>query len=196
MSTKPRIQQKNNKLGTRVLVSALLIVVAAIAITFATNYLKKPIAQDPAMPEGLTKAEVLWVSDGDTIVCKFIDDVPDEVAQYIDSVESNSQGEYYMRLIGYDAPESVHPDESKNTEEGRLASEFVKSKLQGKQVNLEFDTQIKDKYNRLLVYVWLEGALFNKTVLEEGHGELLNIPPNEKYEYVFEEAYTQKGKED
>lgn len=110
---------------------------------------------------------VLRVVDGDTIVVNY------------NSVEE------YVRLIGVDTPESVHPDSSRNTEEGILASDYTKSKLEGKQVELEFDVQQRDMYGRLLAYVYVDGVMFNKTLLEDGVANLATYPPNVKYVDAF-----------
>ena len=59
--------------------------------------------------------------------------------------------------------------------EGKTASAFTKSKLEGKNVGLEFDVQERDKYGRLLAYVSIDGKMFNKTLLEEGHARDINI---------------------
>ena len=198
MPNKKTYKYKKKK-KTSVALRYIALIILAIGLFFALialqNHLRKNVDPNPPMPEGLTKAQVIWVSDGDTIICRFTGQLPQEVSKIIGEVDKgDKEDEYYVRLIGYDSPESVHPDENKNTEEGRLASEFVKKELQGKEVYLEFDTQIKDKYNRILAYVWLEGALFNKRVIEEGHGELLDIPPNTKYSQVFEETYYNRNK--
>jgi micrococcal nuclease len=53
-------------------------------------------------------------------------------------------------MIGVNTPESVHPDESKNTEFGKIASDYTKSQLEGEEVRLELDAQERDQYGRLL----------------------------------------------
>lgn len=99
-----------------------------------------------------------------------------------DTVIVNMNGtEERVRLIGIDTPESVHPDASKNLAEGKTASEFTKSKLEGKEVELEFDVQERDQYGRLLAYVYIDGKMFNKTLLEEGYAKISTYPPNVKY---------------
>lgn len=108
-------------------------------------------------------ATVVRVVDGDTIVVN------------LNGVEER------VRLIGVDTPESVHPDVSKNVEAGKIASEFTKSKLEGKEVELEFDVQQRDQYGRLLAYVYLDGVMFNRTLLEEGYARIATYPPNVKY---------------
>lgn len=108
-------------------------------------------------------ATVTRVVDGDTIIVNF------------------KGQEERVRLIGVDTPESVHPDVAKNLPEGKVASEFTKSRLEGKVVDLEFDVQERDHYGRLLAYVWLDGKMFNKTLLEEGYARVATYPPNVKY---------------
>ena len=104
-----------------------------------------------------------------------------------DTIEINYHGKAEkVRLIGVDAPESVHPDASKNTEAGKTASEYTSSKLSGKKVGLEFDVQQRDMYGRLLAYVYLDGKMFNKTLLEEGYANMATYPPNVKYVSDFQ----------
>jgi micrococcal nuclease len=63
---------------------------------------------------------------------------------------------------------------------------FTKSLCEGKNVRLEFDGQKRDRYKRLLAYVYLEDGIFvNAKILEEGYGQVMTIPPNVKYAEYF-----------
>ncbi len=86
-----------------------------------------------------------------------------------------------VRLIGVDTPESVHPDANKNTEEGKLTSEYTKGYLEGEDVALEFDVQERDKYGRLLAYAWINGEMYNKHLLSAGYAQVATYPPNVRY---------------
>ncbi|NLK43715.1 MAG: hypothetical protein GX300_04905, partial [Tissierellia bacterium] len=88
------------------------------------------------------KYRVVRVVDGDTLIIEMEDK------------------EERVRLIGVDTPESVHPDASKNVKAGKIASDFTKSRLEGKYIELEFDVQERDRYGRILAYVWHEGEMF------------------------------------
>lgn len=125
---------------------------------------------------GLNEYNVVRVVDGDTFV-----------------VEFNGKNEK-VRLIGVDTPESVHPNESKNTEEGILTSNYTKERLSGKSVKLEFDVQQRDKYGRLLAYVYVDGYMYNKELLEKGYAKISTYPPNVKYVEEFE-VLQQKARE-
>jgi micrococcal nuclease len=65
---------------------------------------------------------------------------------------------------------------------GARASEFTKSLVSGRKVRLEFDVERRDRYGRLLAYVYLEdGTFVNARIIEEGYGQVMTIPPNVKY---------------
>ncbi|AOT68305.1 stalk domain-containing protein [Geosporobacter ferrireducens] len=117
--------------------------------------------------ETKTTYKVLRVVDGDTL-----------------EIEYNGKKEK-VRLIGVDTPESVHPDATKNNEFGDVASKFTKGLLEGKEIELEFDVQERDKYGRLLAYVYIDGKMYNKTLLEEGYAKVATFPPNVKYANDF-----------
>ena len=114
--------------------------------------------------------EVVKVIDGDTIIV----DIDGE--------------EVRVRLIGVDTPESVSTDESKNTAEGKEASEYTTEQLTGKPVYLEYDEGLTDTYGRTLAYVYLEDgkSMFNKKLLEQGYARVMTVEPNTKYAEEFE----------
>ncbi len=126
-------------------------------------------------------AKVFWQGDTQTVrIASKLYDVVRVVDG--DTIVVNFQGkDEKVRLIGINTPESVHSDASKNTEAGRIASDFTKNLLTDKQVELEFDVQERDHYGRLLAYVYLEGKMVNKTLLEAGHATIATYPPNVKY---------------
>jgi micrococcal nuclease len=75
-----------------------------------------------------------------------------------------------VRLIGVDAPETVHPEKAVEFY-GLEASEFTGKLLTAKWVRLEFESgdQI-DVYGRLLAYIFLEdGTLFNRDLVHHGY---------------------------
>jgi micrococcal nuclease len=108
-----------------------------------------------------------------------------------------------VRLIGIDTPESrVNPRAKKESQRtgqdlktilalGKRATAFVKTLVKpGDQVRLEFDVQQRDRYGRLLGYVYLSnGKMLNEEIVKAGYANLLTIPPNVKYKDRFLEAY-------
>jgi micrococcal nuclease len=68
-----------------------------------------------------------------------------------------------------DTPETVHP--SKPVQRfGRQASEFTKSRLLNRVVYLAFDWELRDKYDRLLAYIYLaDGSCHNAELIRQGY---------------------------
>ncbi len=93
-----------------------------------------------------------------------------------------------VRLIGVDTPETVRPGTAVQTY-GKEASDFAKKSLTGKKVRLEFDVSEKDRYGRLLAYVYLEdGTFLNELLLQEGYAQVMTVPPNVHYADHFVEV--------
>ena len=100
-----------------------------------------------------------------------------------------------VRLLGIDTPEKY---ESKKLEKdaessgrdkrtikklGQLASEYVKSLVEGKRVRLEKEPNYddKDRYGRLLRYVYLEdGTCVNAKIISDGYGQVYESYPISK----------------
>ncbi len=125
----------------------------------------------------LVPCKVLRVVDGDTFVCLL------------------KGKKERVRLIGVDTPES-RPNKKalrdsrrsgislkKIIEMGKKATRFTKKYLKkGKTVFLEFDIEKRDRYGRLLAYVWLDKKiLFNELIIREGYATVYTRPPNVKY---------------
>jgi micrococcal nuclease len=75
-----------------------------------------------------------------------------------------------VRLIGVDTPETNHPNKPVQ-HFGREAYFFTKRMVEGKEVRLEYDWQRRDKYGRLLAYVYLlDGTFLNAEIIKQGYG--------------------------
>jgi micrococcal nuclease len=94
-----------------------------------------------------------------------------------------------IRLIGVNTPETVHPEKAVECF-GEEASKYTKSKLTGKEVEIETDdSQDKyDKYNRLLAYVFLDGENFNEALIKNGYAYEYTYNVPYKYQKAFKEA--------
>lgn len=106
-----------------------------------------------------------------------------------------------IKLIGPEAPQtalndkayeealrdSATPDEI--LQRGLQATEFVKGLLHyGSQVWIEFDVLKRDRYSRLLGYVYLaDGRMLNEVILRQGLARLFLVPPNLRYSQRFQE---------
>ena len=115
-------------------------------------------------------------------------------------IVANEEGKMKVRLIGIDTPESVHSDESKNTEYGSYASDYVKGLLADTTtLYLQYDEGLTDSYDRVLAYVWLRNGvdvtslddvktyMLNAKIADAGMARVMTIEPNTSYAWVFEE---------
>jgi micrococcal nuclease len=83
-----------------------------------------------------------------------------------------------IRLIGVDTPEMDQRPW------GRTAKKCLESLLAGSnsRISLEYDIEQRDKYGRILGYIWIQdGRMLNEEMLKKGCAVLLTCPPNVKY---------------
>jgi micrococcal nuclease len=113
------------------------------------------------------RAEILRVIDGDTLMVR-LEGTKDRV-----------------RLIGVDTPEVFHSkklardarasarDRKVIQALGREASRFVRSLAKpGDSIRLEYDREKRDRYGRLLAYVYLsDGTFLNAEIIRRGYGQ-------------------------
>jgi len=131
----------------------------------ATSGAERAAWPDP--PKGAVAAEVQRVVDGDTFVA---------------SVNGRRER---VRVIGVDTPESVDPNRP-DEPFGEEASNFAKHHLDGQAVRMAGDAEPRDRYGRMLAYVWLEdGTFWNALLAAEGYAQQLTIPPNVTYADLF-----------
>lgn len=136
---------------------------------------KPPKQEDPA---DKTRAKVVRVIDGDTI----------------EATLSNGKTED-VRFLLVDTPETKHPQ--KGVEPcGPEAAAFTKRMLPaGKNIVLEFDKDKRDKYDRLLAYVYVDGKSVNEALLAEGLAKVVVYAPNDKYEDKYRAIEAEAKKE-
>ncbi len=76
---------------------------------------------------------------------------------------------------------------------GKRATEYVERLVKtGDLITIEFDAQQRDRYGRLLGYVYLSnGKMLNEEIVKAGYANVMTIPPNVKYQDRFLRAYKQ-----
>jgi micrococcal nuclease len=171
--------------GRRRLGPVLLLLVALVVVAGCEGYVgdgggggggrapadlattKAERASWPDPPKDAVAAKVQRVVDGDTFVA---------------GVKGRRER---IRVIGVDTPESVDPNRP-DEPYGEEASNFAKHHLDGATVRLAGDVEPRDRYGRMLAYVWLEdGTFWNALLAAEGYAQQLTIPPNVTYASLF-----------
>lgn len=123
--------------------------------------------QEGIVPGGTIKVEVNRIVDGDTFIALY-------------------QGEQYkVRLLCIDTPESV----KENVQEqpyGKKATERLKELIDGKKVQMVFENEVRDRYDRLLSYILLEdGVCVNALMVSEGYARVNTVKPNTVHRDYF-----------
>jgi micrococcal nuclease len=91
-----------------------------------------------------------------------------------------------VRLIGIDSPELRDSPRKKAGAYAKESAAYLKKRLQGKKVKLEYDVRRYDQYRRTLAYVYLEdGTFINAEMVRLGYATVLTVSPNVKYADKF-----------
>jgi micrococcal nuclease len=188
----PRSKRKKFKL--RDFLFYLLIFLSGFLFFLFINNGRLPTVSDLKYLLGLESfegllgpVELVRVSDGDTIVVT------------LDGEEES------IRLIGIDTPEKYQSDKLERDDAnsplskeelqrlGKKASEVTENLVEGKWLFLELDAEERDRYRRLLAYVYFkdnqgeysfENENFkqvNLEIVKAGWAQPLTIPPNVRY---------------
>jgi micrococcal nuclease len=138
-----------------------LVSVAALAVAFAPS-------GGGGSGEGPLVARVLHVVDGDTI-----------------RVRLDGRSER-VRYIGIDTPESKRPDTPVECFARPAAAENARL-VARERVRLVFDVERRDRFGRLLAYVYRarDGAFVNAALVRSGFARTLTIPPNVRFAERF-----------
>lgn len=142
----------NRKYSTLISVN-LTLLLTALSV-FIVN-----LAHGSEMPDTVP-GRVIKVNDGDTVTVVI------------------GRRHERIRLIGIDAPELGQRPW------GRKAKEHIKEIIDrsNSTVIIEFDVQRRDRYRRLLAYLWTRDRhLINFEMLRDGYAVLYTFPPNIKY---------------
>ena len=161
-------------------VSVLTTATPAVSTPLAVSKTVAPTDQATSTPEPTfgpihqtTKAKVVRVVDGDTIVVAF------------------GGKQYKVRYIGMDSPETVDPN-SPVQWMGSQATAANTALVGGATVFLEKDVSEVDRYDRLLRYVWLaDGAtwtLVNLELVRQGVASAKSYPPDTAYDELYQAA--------
>jgi micrococcal nuclease len=106
------------------------------------------------------------VVDGDTIHVR--------VAERVEKV----------RYIGVNTPEVHHPRLGAQPG-GQEAWDLNRQLVGGRQVRLELDVQERDRYGRLLAYVWVGETMVNAELVRRGYAQVMTVPPNVRHQGLF-----------
>jgi micrococcal nuclease len=142
----------------------LAVSVAALAVAFVPGR----GGGDGADAAGAVVVRVVRVVDGDTV-----------------RVRLGGRSEP-VRYIGIDTPESKRPGTPVQCFARRAAAENARL-VRGERVRLVFDVERRDRFGRLLAYVYRvrDGVFVNAALVRGGFARTLTIPPNVRFAERF-----------
>jgi len=104
-----------------------------------------------------------------------------KVIRVVDGDTIEIEGGEKVRYIGMDTPETVDPRKPVQCF-GVEASAKNKELVDGKMARLEKDITDRDKYNRLLRYIWVGDTFINLELVKQGFAYSYSYPPDIKYQ--------------
>ena len=124
---------------------------------------------DTISTEATTSTEdtITWAED--TLICTSI----------IDGDTFRLETGEKVRLIGIDAPELSQPG-------GKMSREYLAHLLLGKPITLEKGTEDRDKYNRLLRFVYIDNLCINEEMIRQGYAEARYLPESPIRDYYLQ----------
>lgn len=142
----------------------------------------------------ITGCSQLGSQDKDEFVAQIIINYPElkdkkyeitTIKRTVDGDTFETESGHKVRLIGVNCPESIGKVEFF----GKEASNFSRERLTGKKVYMFQDAGDKDKYGRLLRYIFIENenTMYNETLLIEGYANTMTVPPNVMFSKKFVE---------
>jgi len=146
-----------------------------LLILFTYVLLLSGCSNSSTTPIDPSSATVEQVIDGDTIEIR--------ISGKIESI----------RLIGIDTPETKHPTKPVQCF-GPEASQFMHELLpEGTTVRLERDVEARDRFGRLLLYVYRmpDNLFVNYELAAQGYADTLSIEPNIMHRSDFSRAVAQ-----
>jgi len=97
-----------------------------------------------------------------------------------------------VRYIGINTPETGKDKDDCFAQEAFNAN---KGLIEGKEVKLKKDVSERDKYGRLLRYVWVDDIFVNEYLIKEGYALSAEYPPDIRYAEQFNSLEQQAQEE-
>ena len=146
------------------LVLRLLAALTALLVSSACG--RGGASNASAAPPEPGAATVVDVVDGDTVRVRFVG-------------RSSSPSES-VRLIGIDTPETHGPGGLRECFGAEASARTAALLPRGTAVRLERDVEARDRYARLLAYVYRkrDGLFVNLALARDGYAAPLSVPPN------------------
>lgn len=153
----------------------ILLVAIFVAIPAVSDYINSDYC----------KPNDVLLQDNDRIEVNLSEHIDGDTSRFI-----INEKETVCRYLAIDCPETVHPYK-KIQEYGTEASSFTKDRLLNAhriQIEYEYESSKVDKYDRDLVWVFVDGELLQEQLLRNGLAKIAYAKSQYKYMLRLEEA--------
>ncbi len=164
------------RLTKKQIIYVLAIILAVIQIIFGKDI---PLPKTSLFPTNIP-TPTAFVGEKQTVL----------VTRVIDGDTIEIEGKIKVRYIGVNTPEIYHDTTGKKTGEQCFADEsYLENKklVEGKTITLVRDVSDKDKYGRLLRYVYIDDLFVNDYLIQNGFAKIMIIKPDIKYALEFKQ---------
>ena len=158
------------KKAQKILYSLLVILLLAGGVLPTSNPLMAPTITVEAAVSKKQTAKFVRAIDGDTAELKV------------------KGKKYTFRFLAIDTPETVKPN-TKVAFMGKRASNYTKTALKkAKKIQIQYDGSKTDRYGRRLAWIWVDGKLLQKQLVQKGYARVYYIYGNYKYTKTLQAA--------
>lgn len=166
--------------------AAALRIVALTLFAFALVSLAYARLARPRLPAGWEDATIP-PPEGAVVIT-------DRVVEVIDGDTIRTARYGRVRYIGIDTPEldASDPRVRRMAQQAREANARL---VAGREVRMVLDVQERDRYGRMLAYVWAGDVFVNAYLLRQGYAAVLTVPPNVRFAGRFLELERQARRE-
>lgn len=164
-------------------IGGILLFLGGFVLGQISNSHKPPV--EPIPTPTLTPSLLPTVAPNSFPVSKIF-----KVTRVIDGDTIEIENGERVRYLGIDTPETVAPRKPVQCF-GIESSKKNKELVEGKTVRLEKDITDKDKYGRLLRYVYIDNLFVNLELVKQGFAHSYTYPPDVKHQGEILEAERQ-----
>ncbi|MFH1825166.1 MAG: thermonuclease family protein [Candidatus Firestonebacteria bacterium] len=138
-----------------------IIIIVTVFVILIMGGIHLYLRNNPTLPLSSRPYLIKKVIDGDTLI-----------------IENGER----IRLIGIDAPETHHPVISAQRF-GQESADFLKKMVENHKCMLEYEPdRVRDSYERILAYVYVNGNLINAEMIKMGYAYVYTRFPFKKME--------------
>jgi len=157
----------------------IIICIMAVAVSGCTSHDSNPLNNSSVSSSNSSPSAVPTTTTTSTGSSDQHVEVSGKCYKVVDGDTIDVEGVGRVRFVGVNTPERGQAGY-------QTAKDYITSMCLGKKVGLDIDNaKNKDKYDRTLAVVYVDGVNLNQELLNKGYAEVMYIPPSEFNPYSW-----------